>query len=334
MKRIFLLLLPLLSLFASAQRGAVRFRCVEYNCENLFDTLHDDGKDDTDFLPAGPYGWNTSRYWHKQASLARVILELGGMQPVDLVGLCEVENDTVLTHLTRRTRLAALGYEYAMTDSRDLRGVDVALLYQPSTFRLVEKQSYNVLYNVDTERPTRDILRCAGVLPTGDTLDVMVVHFPSRRGGAYLTENYRLRAADVVCRVADSLQQVRQKPAIIVMGDCNDEPHDRSVRCIADSGFRNVSAEARAVGNEHSKRKLHDVAGTYYYQKNWGRIDNVLVSHDAVSRYGVGDAIIFAPDYLLESDVDGFPIPFRTYRGPSYHGGVSDHLPLCFDLFY
>lgn len=334
MKRTFFLFLLLSCLSVVEAQRDLRFRVMEYNCENLFDTVHDYGKEDLNFTPEGEYAWGTRRYWKKQGDLARVILDAGGLQPVDLIGLCEVENDSVITHLIRRTRLAALGYEYAMTDCRDVRGIDVALLYQPYTFRLIEKESYSVLYNTEKERPTRDILCCSGVVPTGDTLDVMVVHFPSRRGGASLTDAYRCRAAEVVCRVADSLRQVRRNPAVLVMGDCNDEPHDRSLRMIDKVGFRNLSAAAKAEGNGGNQKKLRTIHGTYYYQKDWSRIDNILLSQDAVERFKVSEAFIFAPDYLLEPDSDGFPMPFRIYRGPGYHGGVSDHLPLVLDLWY
>lgn len=334
MKRLFLTLFLLLCLLTSTAQGTLRFRCVEMNCENLFDTVHDYGKDDMAFLPDGTYAWNSQRYWRKQSALSRIFLEIGGLQPVDIIGLCEVENDSVLTHLTRRTRLAALGYEYALTDSRDVRGIDVALLYQPLTFHLVDKHCYSVPYDAEKERPTRDILHCTGVLLTGDTLDVMVVHFPSRRGGEKLASDYRRRAAEVVVSAVDSLRSQRPDARVLIMGDCNDEPRDRSLSLIADAGFRNVSAGAVAMGSERYAKQLRTICGTYYFQKSWSRIDNILVSHAAAERYRVGDAFIFAPDYLLESDVNGFPMPFRLYRGPAYHGGVSDHLPLVVDLWY
>ena len=100
--------------------------------------------------------------------------------------------------LCRRTRLARLGYEYLVTHSADRRGIDVALLYQPETFALLHSETYRVPYDSLRERPTRDLLHAAGRLPFGDTLDVFVVHFPSRRGGATISEPYRLRAAGAI----------------------------------------------------------------------------------------------------------------------------------------
>lgn len=338
MNRVFLLLLLLSASLAGAVSSTAqekwRFRMMEYNCENLFDTLHDYGKDDTAFTPTGEYAWNSGRYWKKLGQLARVVLEAGGLQPIDVVGLCEVENDSVLTDLTRRTRLAALGYEYVATHSADLRGIDVALLYQPATFRLLTTDTRSIGYDAEHERPTRDVLHCAGVIPVGDTIDVVVVHFPSRRGGVRATEAYRLRAAEVVSAVVDSLKQVRQQPAVVVMGDCNDEPSNRSLQRISRAGLRNLSAHATAIGSEGSEKRLKQIRGTYFYQREWSRIDNIMLSEAATERYGATSCSIFAPDYLLETDADGYVMPFRLYRGPIYHGGVSDHLPLLLDLWY
>lgn len=336
MKHYFLLLCLLCaSVAAVAQNDRLRFRAVEWNCENLFDTVHDYGKDDVAFLPDGENLWTSLRYWRKQKALAQVLLDAGGLRPVDIVALCEVENDSVLRDLTRRTRLAALGYEYVVTESADLRGVDVALLYQPTTFRLLSSESYAVPYDTVKDRPTRDVLHCTGVLPRGDTLDVVVVHFPSRRGGVKVSSPYRERAAKVVRHLTDSLMAQRQRPAVLVMGDCNDEPRDKSLRHMAKGGLTILSAHAAVRPKDMEEYpKLRHVKGTYYFQKMWSRIDNVLLSEDAVRRYHVGEAQIFAPSYLLEEDSEGFPMPFRTYRGPGYHGGVSDHLPLIVDLWY
>lgn len=355
-----IILFLLFCVFATASTASAqelrRMRLQSWNVENLYDTLKTSDRDDGDFLPDGRYGWNAPRYWTKQSRLARTILDAGGLQPVDIVALCEVENDSVVYDLCRRTRLATLGYEYVVSDSPDLRGIDIALLYQPTSFRLLSHSTHRVPHDALRERPTRDVMLCTGVIPTGDTLDVIAVHFPSRRGGQHASEPYRLRAAEVVCRLADSLRTLRSRPAIVIMGDCNDEPHNRSLQRIAGRGFINCAARAGAVdrassaplpeapvGSRRSRRRqgegprekaLRSIRGTYFFQKEWSRIDNILVSSEAAGRYQVGDALIFAPDYLLESDVSGFPLPFRTYRGPTYHGGVSDHLPLLLDLWY
>ena len=325
MKRVMLSLLLCLCVLVGASQEARRFRFLSWNVENLFDTLHDEGHDDQQFLPDGEYRWDSHRYWRKQGNLARIILEACELQPVDIVGLYEVENDSVVHDLIRRTRLAHLGYDYVMTESRDLRGVDVALLYQPATFRLLSATPHRITYNAEQERPTRDILHCSGVMPRGDTLDVVLVHFPSRRGGVKASEPYRLRAATIVRHIIDSLHAVRRQPSVVVMGDCNDEPRNKSIRLMAGDDMKVMTSNPA-----HPK----NIFGTYYYQHAWSQIDNMLVSAGAVTRYKIDSCAIFAPKPLLEYDADGFPFPCRTYRGPSYHGGISDHLPLILDLWY
>ena len=151
--------------------------------ENLFDTVDDPLKDDDEFLPEGTMKWKPWRYWEKLRNITRVITAVGGMYSPALVGLCEVENDSVLFDLTRRSPLRAQGYEYVITSSPDERGVDVALLYQRHQFRLLEKNEHEVLFSDKRLRPTRNILHVAGKTVTGDTLDLFVCHWPSRRGG-------------------------------------------------------------------------------------------------------------------------------------------------------
>lgn len=349
MKHFFFLFVLCVALLETSAQERRTFTALSWNVENLFDTLHDYSKDDVDFLPEGQYAWDTPRYWAKQGALARTILEAGALAPVDIVGLCEVENDSVVHDLCRRTRLAAVGYDYVVTESSDRRGVDVALVYQPATFRLVDHRALSVPCDTVTERPTRDVLLCTGLIPTGDTLDVFVVHFPSRRGGARASEPYRLRAADVVCGAVDSLRRIRRTPLMLIMGDCNDEPANRSVQRMAGAGFTIVSAEAQpqptitatapsATAAKQRRRRhrdrLQSITGTYYFQREWSRIDNVLVSHEALRRFGNADCSIFAAQHLLEADAEDFPYPFRTYRGPTYHGVVSDHLPLLLRMTY
>lgn len=301
-----------------------RFRVMEWNCENVFDTVHTAGHDDTDFTPAGAYAWDGRRYWSKLGRMGRVILDAAGLTPIDLIGLCEVEGDSVVRDLVRRTRMASLRYEYVVTSGPDVRGIEVALIYNPGTFRLVGHRDLR-LAMPDGERPTRDVLTVTGILPTGDTLDVAVVHFPSRRGGARASAPHRMLAADAVAAWADSLRHLRSEPNLLVMGDCNDTPADASLKRMARAGLDILTSRTEAP---------YDIRGTYHYQREWSQIDNILLSHEAVQRYGPSPVQIFAPDYLLEDDSRGLPIPRRTYLGTNYHGGTSDHLPLLLDMWY
>ena len=178
---IFILLFSTVASDLSAQEKGkgTRFRVLEYNVENLFDTCHDSLKNDTDYLPEGTYRWTRSKYWRKLNAVARGITlsstdDSNFVLPA-IVGLCEVENDSVMHGLTHRSLLRGAGYEYVMTDSPDLRGIDVALMYQPSAFRV--DTSYSI--RVDTiagMRPTRDMLYVRGAALCSS--DSMLMEFP------------------------------------------------------------------------------------------------------------------------------------------------------------
>ena len=155
---------------------------MELNTENMFDCQHDSMKNDYEFLPDAPRHWNRAKYWQKvnrigqEIASASLCLPNGAMP--DVIGLCEVENDTVLRDLTQRSLLRQARYEYVMTHSPDERGIDVALLYSPFAFRLISCRSLRVPLIKDM-RPTRDILYAKGEVLSGDTLHVFVLHAPS-----------------------------------------------------------------------------------------------------------------------------------------------------------
>ena len=180
------------------QADTLAFCVVSYNVENLFDTRHDSLKDDREFLPQSTRHWNYSKYRKKLNALARTLTAIGGWTPPALVALCEVENDSVLRDFTRYSLLREADYRYIVTRSPDERGIDVALLYQRHLFKPLSHRSIRITPTGRKLRPTRDILHVCGLLLNGDTLDVLVAHFPSRRGGAKASEPYRLHVAQVL----------------------------------------------------------------------------------------------------------------------------------------
>ena len=140
------------------------FNIMMYNCENAFDTKHDQGKNDEEYLGGSPRFWNRTRYFAKLRSIGKVITSVDSIRPVDIVGLCEVENDSVLCDLLNRTPLRNIGYEYVMTNSLDERGIDVALLYMPYSFHLISHTSLRAqtvpraTYFMFPEKSTAEIL--------------------------------------------------------------------------------------------------------------------------------------------------------------------------------
>lgn len=346
MNRLTVLLLAALTATACLLAEGRRYRVMTYNVENLFDTCHDNGKRDEEFLPGGLRGWSAWRYWKKLGDLARVVAAAGGDEPASLVALCEVENDSVVRDLARRTMLRRLGYEYIVTRGPDARGIDVALLYQPGRFRPVAIRSVRVARASRTERPTRDILHVEGLVPTGDTLDVFVCHFPSRSGGAVRSEDYRCRAAGALRRLCDSLFLARREARILIMGDFNDEYHNKSLRhCLGarppldGQGAQTPRTDSLYVLTAR-KRAGQGIRGTYRYKGEWYQLDQIIVSGRLLMPGGgfhtsYADCQIVTLGYLLEPDAtNGGVRPRRTYQGPIYRGGVSDHLPVIADFFF
>ncbi len=339
MNKSFSLLLLLLSVWPVA---AQRFRIMTYNVENLFDTCHDVGYDDREFLPDSKRRWDTGKYWGKQGRLCRVIAMAGGIAPVDLVGLCEVENDSVVRDLAERTHLRRLGYKYVVTHSRDVRGLDVALLYQPRRFRVLCSDGLRVPLDSLYGRYTRDILHVCGLLQTGDTLDVFVCHLPSRRGGMQTTENFRDAVARFLRQKADSVMRRRLNPLLVLMGDFNDEATDRSLSvgfgvCPVPAEGETLSLRDYYVLSEHLVAE-GGICGTYKYSGEWNRLDQIIVSgtllNSSASVFTNRNACrIFAPAMLLRPDTaHGGLRPHSAFRGPLYIGGFSDHLPLVVDF--
>ena len=298
------------------------FTFVELNCENLFDCQHDSLKNDTEFLPDGAYHWTRTRYWQKLDRIGQTILSCGvkkqSWQLPDMVALCEVENDSVLHDLTRRSLLRNARYDYVMTNSPDERGIDVALMYSPYSFRLIGSHSVRVK-PIKGMRPTRDILYASGVIASGDTLHVIVAHLPSRRGGEKFSRPFRMAAARQVADVIDSIyNNVSAEAKIIVAGDFNDYSNSESLQLLRSKRMVEVSQGAKG----HNGAK-----GTYRYQGLWGSLDHILASSnlaDCLAECYINDA-----DFLIERDEKyGGVKPRRNYLGPRYLNGFSDHLPL------
>ena len=287
---------------------------VELNCENLFDCHHDSLKQDTEWLPASVRKWTPDRYWRKVNNIGQEIISCSSDGLPDLVALVEVENDSVVFDLTHRSLLRNAGYEFLMTQSPDLRGIDVALLYQPFSFRPV-CYDYLDVQPLEDMRPTRDILYVQGETMNADTLHLFVVHVPSRYGGERQTRPNR---HVVMQRLVDAIRFLPPEAKVIVVGDFNDYADSPSLQFLEHQALHNVTSHA--VGT-------HGAKGTYRYEGQWQSIDHVLVSAalcDSVAHAFVNDA----PFLLEEDNKYGGVKPFRTYNGYRYQRGFSDHLPL------
>ena len=294
---------------------------VELNCENLFDCQHDSLKNDTEFLPTAGRQWTPRRYWRKLDNIGRTIIsctpDTVTFQLPDLVALVEVENDSVLHDLTRRSLLRNAGYEYVMTCSPDERGLDVALLYQPFSFQLLHHYPLRV-EPLEGMRPTRDILYVSGRDMSGDTLHVFVVHAPSRYGGERETRPFRQQVAQRLMQSVDSLRALSPAARILVAGDFNDYFRDASLQYLESQNLQNVSK--KATGH-------HGARATYRFQGLWASLDHIFVSPSLQT--ALDTCYVNDQPFLLEEDEKyGGVKPRRTYNGFRYQRGFSDHLPL------
>lgn len=326
----FLLFLPTVSL---AQEASDTLRVMWYNVENLFDCEDNTEKNDEEFLPTGENQWTYTRYWKKQRNLARVIAAVGDRRLPDLIGLCEVEGDSVLTDLTRRSPLRTAGYRYIVTHSPDERGIDVALLYLPGRFLPLAHRSISVCGG---ERPTRDILHVTGLVSPVDTLDLFLCHFPSRRGGERVSRPFRIKAAQVLRQAIDSISSIRKEAKILAMGDFNDALTDTPVGKAMN--IEPLSEASRPFKHHLIPLNADKHPGTYAYQGRWEVIDHLLVNPsllDASATLYTKPTLarIANLPFLLTTDEKfGISIPLRTYIGPRYLGGFSDHLPVVVDF--
>ncbi len=312
------------------------FRVMSYNVENYFDCVDDPLTKDEDYLPGGIRGWNYQRYTQKQYNIAKVIMSLGSWCPPALVGLSEVESRKAMMDLVRGP-LRNLRYHFAHFESPDFRGIDVALLYQPDQFKLIQKKAINVSFPNRPGTTTRDILYVKGIAPTGDSLHVFVCHFPSRLGGQLESEDKRIQAASILRQSVDSLFKQNNQAKIIIMGDFNDHPNDASLITYLQAIHFSDEPQSDQLYNMMFHFHL-DGKGTHKHQAEWGVLDHIIVSGDLLKQdskfYTTQDDIyIHDPEFLLEEDLKflGYK-PRRTYIGMKYNNGFSDHLPIYIDF--
>ena len=333
------LLLIVIALFVYSCNTAQEIKCdksfliVNYNVENLFDTINDPDKYDEAFTPEGKKNWTSKRYNDKLQKLAYVIQQIDEEKMPDVVGLVEIENQTVLEDLISQKELSKANYSIVHHEGPDARGIDCALLYNPKSFKLIESRFFQVKIEGDNRFKTREIVYVKGLTKSKDTLHIFVNHWPSRRGGQEKSEHKRVRAAEVLRLAVDSIQKSNSNSKIIIVGDFNDETTDKSIKKqlrakndfpLVNMDLVNLSANADAKG-----------IGTYHYWKTneWNMLDQMIITSNLLIDFKGGLMVesnemqIFSPDWIMHTNKDGSKTPAKTY-GKGYYGGYSDHLPV------
>ena len=338
-KRFIFLALLMLAMVtgATAQKKYNVYAVGFYNQENLFDTCHDEGKRDYDFLPGGSYKWNGLKYTHKLHNMAQALADMGTDKlpgvGCALIGLSEVENSKVLDALTAQPKLKERGYKYIHVEGPDRRGIDCALLYNPRFFqpKTVKLIPYVPEEAKDSGFLTRGFLTVSGDL-AGEHVAVVVCHWPSR----FSTSYYREMAGRQVRAIKDSLLRDDSKCKVMVMGDMNDDPTDKSMtEALA------CKPNVDQVGKDNMYNPWYNILknegrGTLFYNGSWNLFDQIVLSPNMLNAKGKKDysslkffqnQIQMRP-YLIQSEGRYKGAPKRTTAGGVWLDGYSDHLPV------
>lgn len=309
------------------------YRIGFYNVENLFDTLDNPDKFDDDFTPTGKLEWNTDRYIKKLHALDKVV---AGMDYPTLLGLCEVENEAVLKDFILKTGLSKHDYGIVHYESPDKRGIDCALLYQKKFFKVLTSDKIRIDFSKEIEEnyTSRDIVYIKGLFLNTFTFHVFVNHWPSRRGGLKNSEPKRLHVAKYLKKATDKIFVEDPNANIVIIGDMNDEPANNSILNTLGAGALPDHPATTRLYNCMAKLDQQN-KGTYNYRGNWNLLDNIITSSnllDPKSKINVIKPTIFRESWMMYKNPKYGETPNRTYGGPNYYGGYSDHLPVYVDL--
>ncbi|WP_289752649.1 endonuclease/exonuclease/phosphatase family protein [uncultured Duncaniella sp.] len=337
MKRI--LLLPLLALLTalgvSAQsdpRQPLVFGVAFYNLENLFDTINNNGKYDLEFSPQGSRQWNSEKYWSKINNLAycisKMVTKNTPMGPA-IIGVSEIENKSVLDDLVRAKDIKQWRLQVVHHDSPDRRGVDVGLLYNPRLFKVLDVTNHTLVIPDNPNFRTRDQMCVTGILG-GDTLSVIVNHWPSRLGGQERSSYLREAAGELSKHIADSLWAIRPNQGVIVMGDLNDDPQDKS--CAVELGAKRDQDKVEPHGFFNPWWRVLDKGiGTLAYKGQWNLFDQIIISGTLLKhnhtplQYSSCKVNNF--DFLFDTEGQRQGYPKRTFASGAWLNGYSDHFP-------
>ncbi len=349
--RLFIVMLALLPLMCRAQEERAVVRVAFWNMENFFDPFVDSTKTYNAFTEDGMQHWTKSRFYRKRNNMYKAILAMSENRPLGILGMCEVENEYVLNALFQQTPLKKHNYRWVHYEGPDKRGIDPAIVYSLDHFQLVESAVIPYYNPEDTAYHSRDILYAKfvsvkvpepveGPITIADTIHIFVNHWPSRYSGELETVGSRSCSAAILRAKADSIMAAAPEgyqPKVIMMGDLNDCPTDPSVYDVLRARHPSEMEEGCFV-NLFGKNDGLGFEGTLKHQADWQIFDQIIVTPAVMNatdglRYQEGSARIFHADFMLEDDetYHGKKL-FRTYIGPRYFGGFSDHLPVYIDL--
>jgi predicted extracellular nuclease len=328
-------ILAVLVVFQTAQ--AQQKLCVAfYNQENLFDTLDDKHKNDNEFLPTAKKQWDTQKYFNKLNHMATVISSMNDEKGPDVLGMCEVENKAVLEDMAKTDLLKKFKYEVVHFEGPDERSIDNALIFKSGVFKLIQAHAYPIHFADFPNSKTRDILMVRLETKSKAQVVVLVNHFPSRIGGEEASEPKRFAAAQTLRNICDSLLAKNGQENIVIMGDFNDEPTNRSM----DSVLR-AKANEYDLNNGNLFNAMYELKqngeGSHFYKGHFSMLDQIILSSSLTNCtgkicYEKSSATIYKQPFMVEAEGKYKGAPLRTFVGEKYTNGYSDHLPVFITL--
>ncbi len=332
---LFTTLVLLCALSMGFTQPASSLRISFYNVENLFDIKNDPITIDDDFTPEGKQQWTRERY---QTKLNRLSQVLDSMGVPTFLGLAEVENLAVVKDLAKTGALKEVKYGFVHKESPDKRGIDVAFMYDKKQFKLISYSFIRIDFpeEIEVGYTSRDILHAEGRLSSGDTLHFFVNHWPSRRGGVAQSEPKRMWVAQHLRFALDDIFKDDPDANVIIMGDFNDETDNKSITSMLNAQPRDAYPEDGKLYNCFSEFDQQEL-GSYRYRANWNALDQIIVSGSLLNGEAsviAANPVIFRRDWMMYNSSKYGPSPNRTYGGPNYYGGYSDHLPVTMELIW
>lgn len=335
MRKLFIPLLLLclaLPFTAGAQKKQMMFGAAFYNLENLFDTINNNGKYDLEFSPQGDHNWDGRKYWSKIKNMSYAISQLKTEYTPEgpaVIGVSEIENITVLQDLVKADALKDWNLQIIHHDSPDRRGVDVSLLYNPKFFKPIHTVNHRLVVPELPNFLTRDQMCVVGLLG-GCRTAIIVNHWPSRRGGEAESSWLREAAAALNMQICDSLYKIDPNMGVIIMGDLNDDPHNKSVSQVI-GAVKNIKDCKEGGYFNPFWKKLDDGIGSYIYRGGWDLFDQIIVNYNLVKgnnglKYKNCKVWNDLP-FLIQQDGQYKGYPLRTFSSGKWSNGYSDHLP-------
>ena len=326
---------------SQSQKTETYVRCVAfYNLENLFDTIHDEGKNDYEYLPDGGMKWTAFKYENKVNNMAYAISQLGTDEDprgAMLVGVSEVENMNCLRDLCAKLKDYNRTYEPILLEGPDRRGVDVGLLYNPAMFKVTTTKGYELKAHYadgNVVRSRYELLVSGYILGNGrpEKIHVIVNHWPSRYGGELSSRATRDTAAMLCMTIVDSIYRVEPRAKVIIMGDLNDDPYSHSCADVL------LAKKTREEVPEHGLfntmwQKLEQGVGSLAYQGSWNLFDQIIISEPLMNeklesgKWIYWKSQIFNKPFLTVQEGKDKGTPLRTHKGGVWQNGYGDHYP-------